>query len=144
MEESRTIVMKDRRITTRLLVERLGVGTKAGRQILERDLQKKFVQSLCCCPSRLNKHSIVLNVVAVSLGLLSKIVTCGVEWHGTNLPIRRKPGCKNRLSRQCWSSADAAGIVYREFVPECTTLNIHCYLGMMERLGVRMRHGRNG
>jgi len=42
MEESRAIVMQNRRITTRLLVERLGVDRKATRQILERDLQKKI------------------------------------------------------------------------------------------------------
>jgi hypothetical protein len=42
MEESRAIVMKDRRITTRLLVERPGVDRKAARQILKRDLRKKI------------------------------------------------------------------------------------------------------
>ena len=42
MEESRAIVMQDRRITTRLFVERLGIGRQAARQILERDLRKKI------------------------------------------------------------------------------------------------------
>jgi hypothetical protein len=37
--------MQDRRITTRLLGERLGVGKEAARQILERDLQKRKICS---------------------------------------------------------------------------------------------------
>lgn len=36
MEKTRAIAKQDSRITTRLLAERLGVGKKATRQILER------------------------------------------------------------------------------------------------------------
>jgi hypothetical protein len=41
MEKPRVIVKQIWRIATRLLAETLGVGKKAARQILERDLQKK-------------------------------------------------------------------------------------------------------
>jgi hypothetical protein len=45
MEKPRAIVKQDRRITTRLLAERLGVGKKAARQILERDFKKRKISS---------------------------------------------------------------------------------------------------
>ena len=45
VEKTLPIVMQDRRITTRLLAERLGVGKEAARQILERDLQKRKICS---------------------------------------------------------------------------------------------------
>ena len=38
-------MMQDRRITIRLLGERLGVGKKATKQILERDLQERKICS---------------------------------------------------------------------------------------------------
>ena len=38
-------MMQDRRITIRLLGERLGVGKTAARQILERDLQERKICS---------------------------------------------------------------------------------------------------
>ena len=47
MEERRAIVMQDRRIITRLLLKRLGVGRKVARQILERDLRKKILFKVC-------------------------------------------------------------------------------------------------
>jgi hypothetical protein len=50
VEKAHAIVMQDRRLTTRLLAERLGGGKEAARQILERDLQKSKI-----CP-RLGSH----------------------------------------------------------------------------------------
>jgi hypothetical protein len=45
VEKVRAIVMQDRRITTTLLAERLGVGQETARQILEWDLQKREICS---------------------------------------------------------------------------------------------------
>jgi hypothetical protein len=47
VEKAPDIVMQDRRIATRLLAERLGVGKAAARQILERVFRKgRFVRGL--------------------------------------------------------------------------------------------------
>lgn len=75
MEKTRAIVKQDRRINSRLFAERLGVGKKAARQILERGLKKRKISS------RFVSHSLRqygggkgLNVVEVSSSLLTKIV----------------------------------------------------------------------
>lgn len=67
---------QDRRITTRLLAERLGFGKKAARQILERDLTKRLLGVSCLTPYG---GSIGFNVVEVSSSLLTKIVKCHKE-----------------------------------------------------------------
>ena len=66
-----------------------------------------------------------------------------MEWHGTKSPQKKKARVQKSLVKTMLI-ADAVGIAYREFVPKCATLNIHCYLGMLELLDVRMRHVTNG
>jgi hypothetical protein len=66
--------MQDRRITIRLLGESLGVGKKAARQILERDLQERKICSMFVPHFSTAGQSIGLNV-----GAVSSRVTCGKE-----------------------------------------------------------------
>ena len=46
--------------------------------------------------------------------------------------------CQDIADRFCY----AAGITYREFVPEDITVNTHSYLDVMNRLYARMHHVR--
>jgi len=41
--KTHTLVILDRRVTTRLLAAHLGVGKEVGRQIFERDLEKRKI-----------------------------------------------------------------------------------------------------
>jgi len=80
VEKTRDIVKQDSRITTRLLAERLGVGKKAARQILERYLKKRKISSRFMSQSlRQYGGSKDLNFVEVSSSLLTKIVKCHKE-----------------------------------------------------------------
>jgi len=45
VEKTHATLMQDRRITTRLLVECLGVGKEAARKIMERDLEGRKIGS---------------------------------------------------------------------------------------------------
>lgn len=56
VEKTRVIVMQDRRITTRLHAERLGVGRAAARHILERDLRKRKIFSRPAPHSLMAEH----------------------------------------------------------------------------------------
>jgi hypothetical protein len=75
VEKARAIVMQDRRLTTRLLADCLGVGKETARQILERDLQKRNICSWFVPHSSTAEQSIGLNVVALSSSLLTKVVS---------------------------------------------------------------------
>jgi len=80
LEKSRAIARQDRRITTRLLAERLGVGKKAARQILERGFKKKISSRFVSHSLRQYGGSMGLNVVEVSSSLLTKVVKCHKEF----------------------------------------------------------------
>ena len=80
VEKTHAIVKQDRRIATRLLTERFGVGKNAARQTLETDLKKIKIYSKFVSHSlRQYRGSIGLNVVDVSSSLLTKIVKCHKE-----------------------------------------------------------------
>jgi len=159
--------MQDRRITIRLLGERLGVGKKAARQILERDLQErkicsKFVPHFSTAEQTEHRVECWCSFIA----LLTKIVTCGKElwwamkvgvvnsvkkrndkaWNGVEqiLPGGRMSGC----TIACQDNTD---LFFFPMLPELSTARMFLkgpqwtvtYLGVMERLYARMRHVRN-
>lgn len=67
-----------------------------------------------------------------------------MEQHGTNSPQQKKV----RLQKSCVKTMlivffNADRIMHSKFVHEGTTVNNHCYLGVMEHMHACMRHVRN-
>jgi hypothetical protein len=76
MEKTHVTVMQDRRITTRLLAESIGVSMEVARKICLKRFGEKEDWFKICATLWWNRESSGLNVFAVSSNFLTKIMIC--------------------------------------------------------------------
>jgi hypothetical protein len=66
-----------------------------------------------------------------------------MEWRSTNSPGQKKIRLqKSGLKTMLIVVFDIRRTIHKEFVPQGTTVNSHCYLGVMQRLYERMHRVR--
>jgi hypothetical protein len=62
-----------------------------------------------------------------------------MEWRSTNSPGQKKIRLQKSGLKTMLIVFDIRGIIHKECIPQGTTVDSHCYLGVMQRLHERMR-----
>lgn len=166
IEEVQRLVMKDRRITVRMISIAVGISLGTVKTILTEDLKlhkvcAKFVPKILsddqihfrveCCTD-------ILGMIEADPDFLNKVVTCDESWVFTYDPENKRQSAqwkhvtsprpkKAKMSRSQEKAMiipffDSQGIIHIEWVPQGQTVNKEYYLNVLKRFREKMRWKR--
>ena len=163
VERIRELLVTDRHLTCRMIAEKLNIAKTVVHDIIRNVLKKKKVCAKFVPHSltpeqkeqRVNACRNLIEMADEDNTFLQKIITgdeswCfqyepttkrqSAEWLSTGEPRPTKVRMtKSKTKVMLITFFDAQGIIYKEFVPQGTTVNSHYYLDVLKRLCNRIR-----